>query len=86
MKINVVTIFPEFFEVPLGTSIPGRAATAGLVKYRVVDLRDFTHDRHRTVDDLPYGGGPGMVMMCGPVFDAVEKVEAEAEVESHDWC
>ncbi len=75
MKINVVTIFPEFFEVPLGTSIPGRAAAAGLVEYRVVDLRDFTHDRHRTVDDEPYGGGAGMVMKPEPFFEARDALE-----------
>ena len=80
MKINVVTIFPEFFEVPLGTSIPGRAATAGLVKYRVVDLRDFTHDRHRTVDDEPYGGGAGMVMKPEPFFEAMDELQPKGPV------
>ncbi len=59
ITINIVTIFPEFFERPLATSIPGRAAEAGLVRYRVVDLRAFTTDRHQTVDDTPYGGGRG---------------------------
>jgi len=72
MKINIVTIFPDFFLTPLGVSIPGRAAQAGLVEYRVVDLRDHTHDRHRTVDDYPYGGGAGMVMKPEPFFEAVE--------------
>lgn len=72
MKINVVTIFPDFFTVPLGLSIPARAAAAGLVTYRIVDLRDHTHDRHRTVDDAPYGGGAGMVMKPEPFFEAVE--------------
>lgn len=72
MKINVVTIFPEFFAAPLGLSIPARAAQAGLVSYAIVDLRDFTHDRHRTVDDAPYGGGAGMVMKPEPFFEAVE--------------
>ncbi len=67
-----MTIFPPFFEAPLSLSIPGRAAEAGLVEYRVVDLRDFTHDRHRTVDDAPYGGGAGMVMKPEPFFEAVE--------------
>ena len=72
MKINVVTIFPEFFTAPLGISIPARAAAAGQVEYRIVDLRDFTHDRHRTVDDYPYGGGAGMVMKPEPFFEAVD--------------
>ena len=72
MKINVVTIFPEFFAAPLAISIPARAAAAGKVEYRVVDLRDYTHDRHRTVDDYPYGGGAGMVMKPEPFFEAVD--------------
>ena len=72
MKINVVTIFPEFFQAPLGISIPARAAAAGRVEYRIVDLRDFTHDRHRTVDDYPYGGGAGMVMKPEPFFEAMD--------------
>jgi tRNA (guanine37-N1)-methyltransferase len=72
MKINIVTIFPGYFEAPLALSIPGRAARAGLVEYRVVDLRDHTHDRHRTVDDYAFGGGAGMVMKPAPFFEAVE--------------
>jgi len=72
VRINVVTIFPDFFAVPLGLSIPSRAAEAGLVEYRIVDLRDHTHDRHRTVDDYPYGGGAGMVMKPEPFFEAID--------------
>jgi tRNA (guanine37-N1)-methyltransferase len=70
--ITVVTIFPEFFAGPLSLSIPARAAAAGAVEYRVVDLRDYTHDRHRTVDDYPYGGGAGMVMKPEPFFECVD--------------
>ncbi|SVB19241.1 uncharacterized protein METZ01_LOCUS172095 [marine metagenome] len=72
MRINIVTIFPEFFEKPLGLSIPARAAKASLVQYQIVDLRDYTHDKHRTVDDPPYGGGAGMVMKPEPFFEAVD--------------
>ena len=74
MRINIVTIFPEFFTEPLALSIPGRAAAAGLVEYRVVDLRDHTHDKHRTVDDVPYGGGAGMVMKPEPFFEAIDEL------------
>jgi len=80
LRINVVTIFPEFFSVPLGLSIPARAREAGSVEYRVVDLRDYTHDRHRTVDDYPYGGGAGMVMKPEPFFEAVEALGAAAPI------
>ena len=80
MKINVVTIFPEFFAAPLGLSIPARAAQAGLVSYAVIDLRDHTHDRHRTVDDAPYGGGAGMVMKPEPFFEAVEALGATGPI------
>ena len=72
MRINLVTIFPGYFETPLGTSIPGRARAAGLVELTVVDLREYTHDRHRTVDDYAFGGGAGMVMKPEPFFEAVE--------------
>lgn len=80
LRVNVVTIFPEFFAAPLGLSIPARAQQAGSVEYRVVDLRDFTHDKHRTVDDAPYGGGPGMVMKPDPFFEAVESLDAAAPI------
>jgi tRNA (guanine37-N1)-methyltransferase len=80
LRINVVTIFPEFFEGPLGLSIPARAKAAGGVEYNLVDLRDFTHDKHKSVDDAPYGGGPGMVMKPGPFFEAVESIGAKAPI------
>jgi tRNA (guanine37-N1)-methyltransferase len=72
VRINILTIFPAFFAAPLSLSIPGRAAQQGLVQYRVVDLREFTRDRHRTVDDYPFGGGAGMVMKPEPFFEAVD--------------
>jgi tRNA (guanine37-N1)-methyltransferase len=80
LRINVVTLFPDFFRGPLGLSIPARAAAAGLVRYNLVQLRDFTHDRHQTVDDLPYGGGAGMVMKPDPFWEAVASL-APAEEE-----
>src|SRR5689334_14021398 len=72
MRIDVSTIFPEFFAAPLQVSIVGRAREAGLLDVRLHDPRDQTTDRHRSVDDAPFGGGPGMVMMPGPLFAAVE--------------
>ena len=80
LRINVVTIFPEFFAAPLSLSIPAKAAAAGKVAYRVVNLRDHTHDRHQTVDDYAYGGGPGMVMKPQPFFEAVEALGAKAPI------
>ncbi|MBA4073003.1 MAG: tRNA (guanosine(37)-N1)-methyltransferase TrmD [Gemmatimonas sp.] len=80
MRINIVTIFPEYFAVPLSLSIPDKAREAGSVTYHVVDLRDYTHDRHRTVDDYPYGGGAGMVMKPGPFFECVEALGAKAPI------
>jgi tRNA (guanine37-N1)-methyltransferase len=80
LRVNIVTIFPQFFEGPIGISIVGRAREAGAVEYNVVDLRDFTHDRHRTVDDAPYGGGAGMVMKPQPFFEAVESLIAKPPI------
>mgnify|MGYP001413776626 FL=1 len=72
LAINVVTLFPEWFAAPLSGSILGRAVERNLVRYRVVQLRDYTHDRHHTVDDAPYGGGAGMVLKPEPFFEAVD--------------
>jgi len=80
LRISIVTIFPEFFATPLALSIPARAAAAGSVSYSVIDLRDFTHDRHRTVDDYPFGGGAGMVMKPEPFFEAVDSIGAKAPI------
>ena len=77
LRVNVVTLFPDFFRGPLGLSIPARAAAAGLVTYNLVQLREFTHDRHQTVDDAPFGGGAGMVMKPAPFFEAVESLAPE---------
>jgi tRNA (guanine37-N1)-methyltransferase len=78
LAINVVTLFPEWFTAPLAGSILGRAAVAGVARYRVVQLREYTHDRHHTVDDAPYGGGPGMVLKPEPFFEAVEDIRPAA--------
>lgn len=80
MRINIVTIFPDFFRDPLAASIPSRAARDGLVDYNVVDLRSYTHDKHRTVDDLPFGGGAGMVMKPEPFFEAVDDLQPRGPV------
>src|SRR3954468_17800565 len=77
LRIDVLTLFPEMFAPVLGTSIPKRAADKGLVEYRLTNIRDFATDAHKSVDDKPFGGGPGMVMMCQTVFDAVESAEKQ---------
>ncbi len=75
MRIDVFSIFPEYLAGPLGASLLGRAAADGVIDVRVHDIRGWATDRHRTVDDAPFGGGAGMVMTPGPLFDAVESVE-----------
>ena len=72
MIIDIVTLFPRFFEEPLKESLLNKAEKKGLVKFRIHNLRDFTKDKHKTVDDKPYGGGPGMVMKPEPIFECVE--------------
>ena len=74
LTIDVITLFPEVIAPFAAASIPGRAAAAGLVKFNLVQLRDFTHDRHNTVDDYAYGGGAGMVLKPEPFFEAVESL------------
>lgn len=74
MRIDVITIFPGMLDGFLGESMMKRAARLGAVDFRAVDLRDFTHDRHKTTDDRPFGGGPGMVMKPAPIFEAVESL------------
>lgn len=75
MQIDVLTIFPEMFPGVLGVSMLKRAQASGRLRVTVHDLRDYTHDKRRTVDDRPYGGGPGMVMRVEPIFEAVEAIK-----------
>ncbi len=77
MTFDIVTIFPAMIEQPLGLGILGRAIERGTLDVKVHDLRDFTTDRHRVVDDTPYGGGPGMVLKPDPIFRALDAIEAE---------
>jgi tRNA (guanine37-N1)-methyltransferase len=77
MTVDIVTIFPAMIEQPLAAGIIGRAIERGTLHVKVRDLRDFTTDRHRVVDDVPYGGGPGMVLKPDPIFRALEAIEAE---------
>src|SRR3954465_1156684 len=77
LRIDILTLFPEMFAPVLGTSIPKRAAEKGLVSYHLTNIRDFSADAHQSVDDKPFGGGPGMVMMAPVLFDAVEHAEKQ---------
>src|SRR5438876_3874127 len=78
MKIQVLTLFPGMFAGPLDESIVKRAREAGLLDLQIHNLRDYAHDRHRTVDDRPFGGGPGMLLKPEPIFEAVEKLAQDA--------
>ena len=75
MRFEVLTLFPEMLSGVFGSSILGRAASAGLVEINCMDIRDYTEDKHRRVDDKPYGGGFGMVMMCQPAVDCIRAVK-----------
>ncbi len=77
MIFHVLTIFPEFFRGPFDHGVIQRAREAGLIEIRVHDLRDWTRDRHKTVDDRPFGGGEGMLLKAGPIFEAVESIWPE---------
>jgi len=81
MRLDIVSIFPEFFSV-LDVSLVGKARQSGLVDARVTDLRDFTHDSHRTVDDTPYGGGAGMVMKPEPWGEALDSIIGEGDTDA----
>lgn len=78
MRIDIVTIFPKVFFGPFSESVLGRALKRGLIEINTVDLRNFTHDKRKTVDDKPYGGGPGMLMKPEPFFEAVESLRNES--------
>ncbi|MCK4981945.1 MAG: tRNA (guanosine(37)-N1)-methyltransferase TrmD [Victivallaceae bacterium] len=77
MQIDIITLFPDIFFGPLAESIIGRAVKSGLVKINTVNLRDYTHDERGTVDDKPYGGGPGMLLKAEPLFEAIEDLKTE---------
>jgi len=77
MKIDVLTLFPAMFAGPLDESIVKRAREAGLLDLKIHNLRDWTHDRHKTVDDRPFGGGPGMLLKVEPLFEAIESLQRE---------
>src|SRR5271154_903418 len=79
MKVDVLTLFPAMFAGPLDESIVQRARKSGALELAVHNLRDYTHDRHRTVDDRPFGGGEGMLLKPGPVFEAVESIWPERQ-------
>jgi tRNA (guanine37-N1)-methyltransferase len=80
MKIDVLTLFPGMFAGPLDESIIQRARKKGLLELRIINLRDYTHDRHKTVDDRPFGGGPGMLLKPEPIFEAVEAIAGQPRV------
>jgi tRNA (guanine37-N1)-methyltransferase len=79
VKIDLLTLFPEMVPGVIGTSIIQRARESGLVEVQVCNVRDYAHDRHRTVDDRPFGGGPGMVMKCEPLVEAIEAMRGAGE-------
>jgi tRNA (guanine37-N1)-methyltransferase len=77
LRFDIITIFPEYFDSPFKTSVIGKAVGRKIIEINIVNLRDFTTDRHKTVDDKPYGGGPGMLMKAEPIFKAVESLKTE---------
>ncbi|MCL2504196.1 MAG: tRNA (guanosine(37)-N1)-methyltransferase TrmD [Coriobacteriia bacterium] len=83
MRVDIISIFPEMFDAPLSASLLGAAQEKGILDLHVHDLRDYTHDRHRSTDDAPYGGGPGMLMKPEPLFEAIEAISAMAQDTPH---
>jgi len=92
MKIDILTIFPDFFRGPLDYGIVRKAREAGLAEIEVHDLRAFARDRHRTVDDRPFGGGEGMVLKPEPIFECIEGLKVQSRAQrvagagSKVWC
>ena len=82
-RYETLSVFPEFFEPYLSSSIMGRARSKGLFEFYAYNLRDWTHDRHNTVDDAPFGGGQGMLMKPEPIFEAVDDIQTRAEAPAH---
>jgi len=85
MRIDILTLFPQIFEAPFGFGVFKRAIDNGLVDINLINIRDYTHDKHHTVDDYPYGGGAGMVMKPGPVFEAVDAIKAGMDDKEKDF-
>lgn len=83
MRLETLSVFPEVFSPYLNASIMGRAQKANIFEFYAHDLRDWTHDRHRTVDDAPFGGGQGMLMKPAPIFEAVREISDQAEPKPH---
>jgi len=83
MRFDAISVIPQVFEGYVGTSILGRARARGIFEFHAHDLREWTHDRHRTVDDAPFGGGQGMLMKPEPIYEAVEAVSAYADESPH---
>ena len=79
MKINVLTLFPEMFTAVTDSSILGKAGEKGILDFNIINIRDFSKDRHNKADDTPYGGGVGMVMFCQPIFDALRSIDAQGK-------
>ena len=79
MKINVLTLFPEMFTAVTDSSILGKAGEKGILDFNIINIRDFSKDRHNKADDTPYGGGVGMVMFCQPIFDALRSIDAKGK-------
>jgi len=83
MRFDIITLFPDMFEAVLGVSIIGRARNAGLIELHFHNLRDYSQDKNKRVDDYPYGGGLGMVMKCEPIFSAVEAINEKLSTKAH---